>query len=350
MLEKVDLLSQDVANIIIYTNSDILQSILKKRIKERFKIARNLTKYADSGSTLKIAKNETFTPPFGGGTWLIDVQADKISISDLAKQINQVSMAAITVYWITNYSQYKKVCDLEVVKRQGVYCFQMYAGKLYPEDITYLQNIMLLPDKSISKELLNYLKKNYTYDVNSVCEVFTLINQGEEFQTTKDIINKVGIGGNTIDSFVLKLLTTNPKTEKGVKKSLENLLTLLNDLSYSFEFVTIQKFMMTSLDTIIEIKQLQMMGRYTRSVKNIPEEKFHPDKIQRMRRFENVILEDINLGRVLNLKLCLYKFKNYNYEIALIEGISCYLGLICKNNMKNPESKEIVRKRRRSKF
>ena len=350
MLEKIDFLSQDVANLIIYTNSAILQNVLKKKIKEKFQIERNLTKYADTSATLKAVKNETFTPPFGGGTWLVDVQADKISVSDLAKQLNQVSIAAKNVYWVTNYSQYKKLCELEVVKRQGVYCFQMYTGKLYPEDITYLHNLMLKPEQRLSKQVLDYLKKNYTYDVDSVCKVFHARSQGEEFQTTKDIINKVGMGGNTIDSFVMKLLTTNPKTEKGVKKSFENMVVLLNDLSYSYDYRSIRNFIKNSINTIIEIKQLQIMGKYTVSVKNIPEEQFHADKIQRMRRFERVILEDINLARILNLKLCIDKYNTFNAELGLLEAISEYLGVLCSNNQKNPNSVEMSVKRKRRKI
>lgn len=350
MLEKIDMLSPDIANIIIYTNSAILQNVLKAKIKEKFSIAKNLTKYADSASTLKEVKNNTFVPPFGGGIWLVDVQADKISISDLAKQLNKVSSAAINVYWISNYSQYKKVCDLEVVKKQGIYCFQMYAGKLYPEDITYLQNLMLKPEQFLPKELLTYLKKNYVYDVEAVCEIFRAIQQGETFTTTKDIIAKVGIGGNTVDSFVMKLLTTNPKTEKGAKKSLEHLLILLNDLNFSYNYNSIKNFMNSSVDTIIEIKELQMMGKYTRSVKDIPEEGYNIEKIQRFRRFEGAILEDINLGRVLNLKNSLNKFKNFNSEVALVEGISDYLSLILTNNMNNPDSPESKGKIKRYKF
>ena len=132
MLEKVDQLSLDIANIIIYTNSNSLQSFLKKRLKERFNIARNLTKYASKASELKEIKNETFTPPFGGGTWFLDIQADKLSLSDLGKSLNNVSNAAVCVYWFTNYAQFKKVCELEVVIRQVMYSFTMYTGKLYP--------------------------------------------------------------------------------------------------------------------------------------------------------------------------------------------------------------------------
>ena len=346
MLEKIDFLSRDTAALIIYTNSATLQTLLKKKIKERFEIARNLTKYANSGVSLKEARNETFTPPFGGGTWLVDIQADKITVGDIAKYLNNITNASISVIWITNYSQYKKIIELDAVKKLGVYCFTMYTGKLYPEDISYIQSMMLPEDKYLPKKLVDYLKKNYTYDVDSVCKIFLSVKQGEEITTTKDIINKVGIGGNTIDSFVIKLLTTNPKTEKGLKSALEKTVVLLNDLSYSYEYRSIKNFMKNCLNSILEIKQLQMMGLYSEVVKDIPENAFHADKIQRLKRYDGVILNDINMGRVLNLLLCLDKYNDFNTEIALIKSIYSYLLWIYLKNEGNPNSKEISKKTR----
>ena len=90
MLEKIEQLSLDVSNIIIYTNSAILQNGLNKKIRERFKIEKNLTKYADSAATLKIAKSESFMPPFGGGIWLVDVKCDSIPIKEIAKAIKDM--------------------------------------------------------------------------------------------------------------------------------------------------------------------------------------------------------------------------------------------------------------------
>ena len=341
MLEKVDQLSLDVSNILIYTNSNVLQTLLKKQLKKRFNIGRNLTKYASKASELKEIKNETFTPPFGGGTWFLDIQADKINISDLGKHLNNVSKSAISVYWFTNYAQFKKVCDLEVVKRQGMFCFILYAGKLYPEDITYVHNIMLPEEKRLPKKLLDYLKKNYTYDVDSVCKLFQSISQGEEIKSTRDIINKVGIGGNTVDSFVMKLLTTNPKTEKGLKSSLEKMLVLLNDLSYTYEYRTIKNYMRSTLKTMMDIKQLQIMGLYSESVKNIPDVVYDETKIQRMKRYDRVILNELNMGRILNLFLCLDKYDDFNAELALVKSITTYLIWIYKKNVNNPESKEV---------
>ena len=90
MLEKIDFLSLDTAAIIVYTNSAVLQTLLKKRIKARFSIARNLTKYADSAATLKIVKNETITPPFGGGTWLSFKNSAYLTLSRVTSHVLRV--------------------------------------------------------------------------------------------------------------------------------------------------------------------------------------------------------------------------------------------------------------------
>lgn len=348
MLERIDNLSSDVVNLLIYTNSPILQNILKMKLKKNFGIGRYMTRHADNASTLKEVKNDTITPPFGGGTWFVDINADSIKVGDIGKQLGFVTNAAKNVYWFTNYKQYKSVCGLDIVKTQGVACFQLYTGKVYPEDISYIADIMLDEEakKRVNKTVLNYLKKNYTYDVDAVCKLFSMIKQGESITNTKEVISKIGIGGNTIDSLTIKLLTTNPKTEKGLDKAFSNILLLLNDLSYSYHYNTIRTYLLATVNTIIEIKQLQLMGKYTMVVKDIPEVGFNEEKIIRLRRFERCILEEITLARVLNLKLFLEKYKSFDFEVSLIEAISDFLTLIYKNNLNNPDSKEISPKRR----
>lgn len=346
MLERIDNLSADVVNLLIYTNSPILQNILKKKLKTNFGIGKYMTRHAENATTLKEVKNDTITPPFGGGTWFVDINADNLKVGDIGKQLGFVTNAAKNVYWFTNYKQYKAVCALDIVKTQGVGCFQLYAGKVYPEDISYIQELMLEKEKRVNSTVLNYLKKNYTYDVDAVCKLFSMIKQGDSVTTTKEVIARIGIGGNTIDSLTIKLLTTNPKTEKGLDKAFSNILILLNDLSYSYHYNTIRTYLLNTVNTIIEIKQLQLMGKYTMVVKDIPEEGFNEEKIVRLRRFERCILEEITLARVLNLKLFLEKYKSFDFEVSLIETISDFLTAIYKNNSNNPSSKEISKKRR----
>ena len=99
--------------------------------------------------------------------------------------------------------------------------------------------------------------------------------------------------------------------------------------------------MRSTLKTIIDIKQLQIMGLYTENLKNIPENVYDETKIQRMKRYDRVILNELNLGRVINLLLCIDKYDSFDTELSLIEGINSYLIWIYHKNMNNPESKEV---------
>lgn len=353
MLEKIDQLSSEVSNIIIYSRSAILQNLLTKKIKDRFKIEKYRTVYVDTAAELKAAKSDTMVEPFGGGMWYVTVNCDRIPFKDLEKALGNVTYAAVNVYWTENYSNFKKLCDMETVKRQGVFCFKLYTGRLAPEDILYIHNSMVKPEKRLSKDLLNFLKKNYTYNVNSICTLFDRINNDIPIKTTGDIINEVGIGGNTIESFVIKLLTSNPKTDKGLKKAVESLVVLYDDLSYSdkgYSKATIKNFIKSTVDTILEIKQLQIMGKYSNVIKNIPEKGFHEEKIKMYKRFERVILEDINIARVLKLKLILSKYNTFSPEIDILQSIHCFLSEIKEANDANPESKEFSGKKRRRKY
>ena len=68
------------------------------------------------------------------------------------------------------------------------------------------------------------------------------------------------------------------------------------------------------------------------------------------KRFERVILEDINIARVLKLKLILSKYNTFSPEIDILQSIHCFLSEIKEANDANPESKEFSGKKRRRKY
>ncbi len=345
MLERLEQLSPEVCNIIIYTNSAVLENVLKRKIKEIRGVQRHLVVSAESNAELNIAKKETLSIPFGGGEWFVDVQADKIQKSDIAKALSVVSDTSVTVYWFTNYMAFKNAISLDVVAKQGNYCFTLYAGKAYPEDVTYIKKEML-PDTPIKAELLDYLKKNYMFNVDAICKLFFMISQGEEIETTKDIVSKVGVGGNNVDSFVIHLLTRNYKTEKGLKKGLEGCIKLLEDLAYTYSYRQIREYMRNSINTLYDMKQLQIMGKYGNYIKDIPSVGFNEDKINRYKRYERKVFEEINMPRLLKLRLYMTEFKGYDDKVILIQIITAWLNDITQCNINNPDSKENRYKRR----
>lgn len=350
MIERIDNLSSEVLNIIIYTNNGMLKNVIKEKIKKRYGINPYVTHMVYSTKELKDTKLECQIPPFGGGIWLIDVDTSKIPMKEVEKSILLSTDANVTIYWIEKYADFKKLIDSETIKANKRACFNMYLGKLEPADIYFLHDIIVPTNKHLKRELLVYLEKNYTYDVNAVCELYNMIKSGEEISTQKDIVEKVGLGGNTVDSVLIKLLTSVPNTELGSKKQFNNIIKLLEDLSHNYEYSTIRNFMLSSLDIMVAIKYLQLRGEYNKNIKEIPD--IYKDvKFNRLRRFENVILEDIPLPRILNLISCLKHYNSYEYDLDLTRSILLYLDSTLKSSILHDkkEVKKIVRRKKKSK-
>ena len=125
---------------------------------------------------------------------------------------------------------------------------------------------------------------------------------------------------------------------------------MLEDLSYTIKYDSLRNFIYSAVDNLMEIKQLQVMGRYSTVVKNIPEVGFNEEKLKRYKRFERIILEDINIARVLKLKMIMSKYRSFDPRVDLLQTISTYLSEIAQSNKDNPDSKEFSGKRRRRKI
>lgn len=348
MLEKIDLIPLDTMNLVIYVRSEVVKAIIKDTLKQRFDIPRNVHLVARTAKELKDIKHDTITQPFGGGKWFVEVETDEISIKEIKKAVISTYNTSLTIYWVSNYGLYKKIVDLAELKRQGVYSQVFYFGRLDSNDIYYLQ-MKIVQDKELylKDNLMKYLIKNYTYDVDAVCDLFISIKNGSKVKTKNDIIKLVGLGGNTVDSYVIKLLTYNPRTEKGLNKIVSDSLALLTDLSQNYDYITIKNYMISAINAMIEIKQLQIQGLFSMVKQDIPEG-YNEYKIKRLRRFYRTILEEIPLARLLNLKLCLEQEDMYNAELGLLHSTMTYLNGVKESFEKHPE-KEIDTKYRRGK-
>lgn len=334
MLDRLATLSPDVLNIIVYVESAALRFYIQDAVKRRFGVEKEFAVTAHTAKALINAKGDTVMVPLRGQKWMINVEADDIPLKDLLHGLDSNTAYGVTVYWIAKYSLYKKLVSANVVKNQGVYCFTMYAGRLGYYDIKLLYRGMVgeRAHTPLSDNLLNFVAKSYTYDVQAVCDLFTAIRSGAEVSSKRDVVELVGIGGNTVDSFVIKLLTAKPKTLKGTRISVSHSVQLLRDLGYSYSYETIFNYMRATLTGIQEIKQLQMMGKYQRWEREIPEN-YDSKRIGRLRRFERVIMEEISLAKVLNLKLCMEKYGSKgSQELALIAVIYEFLNLVYKES------------------
>lgn len=326
-LKRLESLSGNVLNIIVYVQSASLEYHIKTTLKDRYKVHKDFVVSVDTAKALHNAKLDAYVAPLMCEKWLIHVNADKLNTKEVLAGLEKNTSHAITVYWTEKYGTFKQLSDSALVKKQGVYCPVFSFSRLSYGEIMHLHQVTLPKKKYLNKELLDYVCKNYMYDVQAVCDLFAMIKSGNGVESRKDIIENVGAGGNSVSSLTVRILKSHPKKLKGKESSMREAVKLLEDLSYSYSYSTIRKFMLNNLEGFIEMKQLQIMGVYKRPNKEIPEA-FDTKRLGMLRRFERVILEEVSLASLLNLKICLLQYNSFEGNVALLQAFSEYFNSI----------------------
>lgn len=326
-LKRLSTLSDNVLNVIMYVSSPSLEFFIKTELKERFKVHKDFIVTVESDKELKDAKLDSYVAPLFCDKWLIHVNADKLSKKELKSALGKNTVHGITVYWTSKYQIYKQFLDTDEVKKQAVYNPQFSFSRLSEGDIRYLHSRMLEKKKQLKPELLDFVAKNYRFDVQAVCELFALLRSGNEIRNKREVIEKVGVGGNSVSSLVIQILKANINTEKGRTAVMKKTVKLLEDLSITYKHSTIKNYMLNTIEAFIDMKELQVMGIYGKAVKEIPDS-YDTKRLSMNKRFEYIVLNQISLPSLLNLKLCLLHFNSFNAEIALLQAISEYYNSI----------------------
>lgn len=322
-LKNLEALSDNVTNIIILVQSASLQYYIKNKVKEVFNGHRDFITEVATQKQLNDAKLDSYVAPMFCDKWLIHVDADKLSLKDTIAGLDRNTHHGVTIYWTEKWATFNKLKSLDIVEKQGVHCPVFRFTRLSFYEIIDLMAEQVPEKKRLTKDLEVFVAKGYQFDIQSVMDLISWLRSGNSFETKREIIEQIGVGGNSVANLLIRILMSNPKTEKSLKRSVSEVIKLMEDLSYSYNHSTIRRFLLNNLEGCIDIKQLQIMGVYNKPGKEIPDS-FDSKRISMMKRFDKLILNDITLPQMLNLKLCLSHYNDFNGELALIQAIVGY--------------------------
>lgn len=344
MVKELKRINIQTLNVILYVNNNALQYFIETLLKARFKVDGDYVLYANTAKSLREAYSETVVIPDSGERWLVNIDADSISKSDLIKSLNMVRPDSLNIYWVSKYKVYKDLINSDIVKKQGVYCYTNYISRLSERDIYDIFNDSFANRKKkvLDDKLLDFVAESYQWDIQAIFDLIAYLKSGNDFESKKDIVEVVGVGGNTVDKFTLNLLLCNVQSLAGKKKVISKYLKLLSDLSYSYKFSTIRNYMLSTINGFIDMKQLQIMGLYRRGKAKIPEV-YDEKRLARLRRYEWAVLEKITLPRLLLLRQCLKVNNNFNTEVELVKSIIMYIDNLQDTSLE-PLKKERVTK------
>jgi hypothetical protein len=206
--------------------------------------------------------------PFGASKWFIVVDLDKIPISDLVQTFDH-GESCFFLCVTSKYFNFKKLKealnkhnDIQKKKKLTQIPYEeLYLTYLRKADFYYLYSNYLgdIPNK-LTENLVNYVYKNYAGDLDALFLLLDALREGEEFQKEKDIIAICGLGRNTTQNFIIKIMTSTPKTEKGLKSVIRKNLQRGFDLSSDLEWGMIWTFTRAFVRSSIEIKSLCISG------------------------------------------------------------------------------------------
>lgn len=328
MIKAMERLSTNVPVIVMYTQSPVLDVYIRRTMRHALGVHKDFVLVADSMKEANSAKALTISPPLLGDRWLLHVNVDNLSRREIGLLLTRNTSSAVTVFWTTKYRNYMQIIGYREFKALGVHGRHYSYNRLSPQDIIYLYHQMNTGMSYLPDDVLKFVAKSYMYNVSSVMSLFQMLNSGEKFETRQKVIERIGIGGNTTDTLVVDLLSkTHFKTLKSRKLFYRKCLKRLTDLKVKYEYRTLRNFMLSTIDGFIVMKRLQLEGIYGRAGVPLPEW-VDPDQVQRIRRFDSKLSEDISLAAVLNLKKFLVTFDSFDSETALITAIGVYIDTI----------------------
>lgn len=346
MLQMLDRIHPDVDTILICSDVPTLRYYIQTKLEKLYNVDKNYSMAVDTALSYKKVRGDAFVAPLAGDKWLVVGNADKIGLDTVQSLFNWGNGNCITLVYTEKYVNYKKLLSSEKFKESKRTILNLYLNKLDFDDVPYLYKDMVLSNpksKRLTDDLLNFLCKNYRYDVERVVNLFSKMRIGLQVSTRQDIIDEIGLGGMTPASYTIDLLRLFQPTgrfaeySKGEKITVKKIynankkyIGYLTDLGNKTSYNTIYNQMLSTLKGILEIKMLIMNGKYRKNTKEIPES-FSPQQVNRIRslqRFDMPIREEISLNRVL-LLLNIFEHtpQTFDYELRLITIISEYISL-----------------------
>lgn len=326
-LDMLKTMNGNVLNIVIYSPSPFMDYYVRQKLKDIFNVDSDFVVDVATAKQLTNAKLDSLVAPLTCDKWLIHVDTEKVSLKECLSAFKKNTASGVTVYWVKTYRTFMQLTESDEAKELGVYLRTHRLSKIQSHEIWGLHKEIVPSHKQLDVKLMNFVIDNYSWEPQSVMQLFNHLKSGGVIENKKEIIELIGIGGNSPTKVLVKALTTGLKTEKAKKSQAMNIIKMIKDLAITYNYSTIRNFMLKDIDTFLSMKQLQVMGHYNK-VKQVIPEGFDEKSINRVKRFKRTILEDVTVARLLNLRVCLTNYKGYDAEIGLLQGFMMFYDTI----------------------
>ena len=300
-LSSIDSARGRIKVILLQSSSETLKMFIKDKVKKEFECNQDTTFEINNKKELrKVKEFYNVQPPFAK-RWLVYINLEQYGreLKELKAVIDDST--TVTFFCIsTKYFQYK---NFKEYFKKTEFFLDFYVSSLRKDDMLYLYTQLVPSENRLTKQMYDYVAQSYSGDVSATLQLFKALGNGATFNNRKEIADICGIGGNSIESFIISLLKPPSQTERGLKIVMKNRMRAGYELSQIYKWGTFYSYMQNTLSVFIDIKLLCISGSVYKRLSNLPEG-YDENKISRKQRYL-WRLKEIPLSRLVRLKFML---------------------------------------------
>lgn len=296
---------------ILMTKSNLAEIYVYDTLKEKCKASNDSIYTVNSKSVALEMLDLVNLQPFLADKWLFVIDYYKVkSILKERKGLFESDSSEFLIK-VRNYSEFKEVKSL-----------LSNVNDMYLQSIKFLEVDYLLSDFGLSPKLVEFIAKSYYNEPEQVFRLRNHLLNGGIISKKKDVVDLCGVSSGSVISFALSLLGEPPKSDKGKKSVYKRRLSLAYDLAEAYGISKFRNFLMASVQDIMDIKTLHMVGAIYDRIDNLPNN-YDKDRLSKYSRFLGHII-DIPYSRISRLFFLLKKNSVWYSDLDMINFIYQY--------------------------
>ena len=242
--------------VLLETSSSLMQMYFRDKLRGKVGATRDTIFNIETNKDLEQIKEvRGIIPPFGT-KWFAYINLDKVTSRDLAKTIES-SPTVLFFVTASKYRDYKAFKDK--FKHSSIIVYDYYINFLRANDFVYLYDVLC--KDTLSSGLFTFIRQSYSADVETCMQILKSLSEGVNLKTKKDVTDRFGIGGLTIESYLLNLLALETSaSERGMKTRMKNRVKAGTELAQVFGYSTLHNYLLKTLKDFIAIKELIVSG------------------------------------------------------------------------------------------
>ena len=230
-------------------------------IKKKYGVQSSDMFLIQSLNDLKNYQDVLSTAPLYSSHWIFYLE--DTNLTGISQEVIDIILKAHKLVLIVGTKNYGSFIRLRNERRWKTrFVETVYASNFTKDEFDYIYTAYtsIKGSESLSNELVEFLKKGYLREPESLFKVFSALRSGISFKHKSDIVSLVGVGNLSPEFELLSILSSTVKTERGLKSFMKKHSNNLIELSHRTKPSTLHRNLIDSCKAILSVKQLISEG------------------------------------------------------------------------------------------